>query len=238
VPGAPKFGYMLKHGEVPVGTLLMLTSMVRSPRGLSARCNLAAWYVEPRYRNYGSLLVTTVVGDSDTTYTNVTPAPHTWATVAAQGFTPFCLGEMATLPLLSRPHPSATIAAFDGTNLEQGAMDDQLLADHAAFGCLALVVTCDGQRYPFVFQKQRYMKRLLPSFRLLYCRDVADYVRFAGNLGRHLARYWRFIVVIDADAPVPGLIGNHTNSRGRKFFRGPDKPRHGDLAYTEWCFFR
>src|SRR5258707_903772 len=58
VPGAPKFGYMLKHGEVPVGTILMSTSMVRSPHGLSRRCNLAAWYVEPRYRNYGSLLVT------------------------------------------------------------------------------------------------------------------------------------------------------------------------------------
>src|SRR5581483_5332559 len=165
VPGAPKFGYMLKHGDVPVGTILMSTSMVRSAHGLSRRCNLSAWYVEPRYRNYGSLLVTTALRDGDTTYTNVTPAPHTWSTVAAQGFSPFCLGEMATVPLLTRPHPSATVAVFDGTNLEPGAMDEQLLADHAAFGCLVLVVACDGQRYPFVFQKQRYMKRLLPSFR-------------------------------------------------------------------------
>jgi hypothetical protein len=238
VPGAQKFGYMLCQGEVPVGSILMSTSLVPVQHGSVRRCNLAAWYVEPRYRNIGSLLVTSALKDSDTTYTNVTAAPHTWSTVAAQGFTPYCLGEMTTVPLLSRTHPSARIAPFDGANLDPGAADAQILADHATFvGCLSLVVDCEGERYPFVFQKQRHMKRLVPSFRLLYCRDIADYVRFAGNLGRYLASYGRFIVVIDADEPVPGLIGNHTNSRGRKFFRGPNKPRHGDLAYAEWCFF-
>jgi len=238
VPGAPRYGYMLRSGAVPVGTILMSTSMVPERDTLVRRCNLASWYVEPEFRNFGSLLVTTVLKSSDTTYTNATPAPHTWSTVVAQGFTPYCFGEMATVPLLSATHRGATIAAFDGTNLEPGAIDTQLLADHATFiGCLSLVVACDGQRYPFVFQKQRYMKQLIPSFRLLYCRDIADYVRFAGNLGRFLARHGRFVVVIDADDPVPGLVGNHTNKRGRKFYRGPNKPRHGDLAYTEWCFF-
>ncbi len=238
VPGAPRFGHMLRSGAAPVGTILMTTAMVPERDTLVRRTNLSTWYVEPAFRNFGSLLVTTVLKNSDTTYTNATPAPHTWSTVVAQGFTPYCFGEMATVPLLSAKHRAATITPFDGTNLEPGAIDAQLLADHATFvGCLSLVVTCDGQRHPFVFQKQRTMKQLIPSFRLLYCRDIADYVRFAGNLGRFLARYGRFIVVIDADEPVPGLIGNHTNSRGRKFYRGPNKPRHGDLAYTEWCFF-
>ena len=238
VPGAPRFGYMLRSGAVPVGTILMSSAMVPERDTLIRRTNLSSWYVEPQFRNFGSLLVTTVLKGSDTTYTNATAAPHTWSTVEAQGFTPYCFGEMATVPLLSAKHRAVTITPFEGTNLEPGAIDAQLLADHARFiGCVSLVVECDGERYPFVFQKQRYMKHLIPSFRLLYCRDVADYVRFAGNLGRYLARHRRFIVVIDADERVPGLIGNHTNNRGRKFYRGPHKPRHGDLAYTEWCFF-
>src|ERR1044072_4256394 len=61
VPGASRFGYMLRHGERPVGTILMSTSMVPAQDALVRRCNLSSWYAEPEFRNFASLLVTTVV---------------------------------------------------------------------------------------------------------------------------------------------------------------------------------
>jgi hypothetical protein len=68
---------------------------------------------------------------------------------------------------------------------------------------------------------------------LIYCSDVADFVRFAGPIGRLLARRGLVFVMIDASAPIPGLVGWYSGSNMPKYFKGPQRPRLGDLAYTE-----
>ncbi len=68
---------------------------------------------------------------------------------------------------------------------------------------------------------------------MIYCRDVADFVRFAGPLGRALARRdWPFII-LDANGRIPGLFGFFSPGAMPKYFKGPQRPRLGDLAYTE-----
>jgi hypothetical protein len=39
--------------------------------------------------------------------------------------------------------------------------------------------------------------------------------------------------MIDASAPIPGLVGWYSGSNMPKYFKGPQRPRLGDLAYTE-----
>jgi hypothetical protein len=43
--------------------------------------------------------------------------------------------------------------------------------------------------------------------------------------------------VVDANGPIPGLVGRYSEARGRKYAKGPHVPRLGDLAYTEGVFF-
>jgi hypothetical protein len=43
-------------------------------------------------------------------------------------------------------------------------------------------------------------------------------------------------VILDANGPIPGLYGKYRANMPR-YFRGPDRPRLGDLAYTEAALF-
>ena len=76
----------------------------------------------------------------------------------------------------------------------------------------------------------------MPFAYLAYCRQVDDFVRFAGPLERFLA--WRGfpLVVLDSNGPVKGLVGRYFDG-APKYFKGPDRPRLGDIAYSERVMF-
>jgi hypothetical protein len=166
----------------------------------------------------------------------VSPAPATWATVEAQGFSVYCRGEIYAFPALSRPLRGAAIALVND-DMPLDLPEADLLRQHARLGCLALTVRHDGETYPFVFQRRRTLKRLLPCYRLIYCRDTQDVARFAGNLGRFLLARGMPLLLLDANAPLAGLTGLYTERQGRKYGRGPHVPALGDLAFTEGVFF-
>ena len=44
-------------------------------------------------------------------------------------------------------------------------------------------------------------------------------------------------LLIDANGPIPGLAGKYFADKMPRFFRGPQRPRLGDLAYTEVAMF-
>jgi hypothetical protein len=168
---------------------------------------------------------------------NITPVPHTWSTVEAQGFSIYCKGQVYGALALSRPVRSAKVEPFSAG--AAGGLSDyevDLLRQHASFGCLSLVVRDGTHAYPFVFQKH-HVKNVLPVHRLLYCREIGDLKRFAGNVGRFLAHGGGLLVRFDANAPVPGLVGWYSEKRGRKYAKGPKPPLLGDLAFTEAALF-
>jgi hypothetical protein len=43
--------------------------------------------------------------------------------------------------------------------------------------------------------------------------------------------------IIDSNGPIPGLIGKYFGNQAPKYFKGPDRPSCGDLAYTEAAMF-
>jgi hypothetical protein len=77
----------------------------------------------------------------------------------------------------------------------------------------------------------------MPGAQLIYCRDVNDVVRFAKPIGRYLAARGLFLVSIDANGPIPGMIGTHLAGKSPRFFKGQACPRIGDLAYTQMAMF-
>jgi hypothetical protein len=92
---------------------------------------------------------------------------------------------------------------------------------------------------PFVFFQLRKRRGVIPvpAMQLGYCRSIEDYVRCAGAIGRYLLRRGKPVVIVDANAPIAKLPGIYSEVRGRKYFKGPHRPRLGDLADTELAIY-
>ena len=229
----PRYGYLLENGNRVVGAVLLLFSKV--PGSTNIRCNVSSWFVEEGFRSYASLLVSKALGRPDVTYLNITPAPHTLPTITAQGFSPYSRGVfVAPAAVQSSPRVRVTNAANErGCALE--GFEQRVLDDHATFGCMSLRCEAADGSHPFVF-RPRLLKHI-PCAQLVYCRSIEHFVRYAGPIGRFLLLRGRPFVLIDANAPIRGLLGKYFQGRMPKYFKGPDRPRLGDLAYTETAMF-
>lgn len=233
-PGLPQYGYLLESDNAPVGVLLFLWS--RTTDGIGFRCNLSSWYVEPNFRTYASLFTSQALRSKHITYLNVSPKLETLPIIEAQGFSRYCDGNVLAAPMLSAtPGPRAKVFCVPRRpEVEFDSAEEELLLKHAAHGCISLWCVTSKHAYPFIF-RPRQVKRILPSAQMIYCRDIAEFVRFAGPIGRFLALRGRPFVMIDANGPIQGLIGAYSRSwMPPKYFKGPERPRIGDLSYTEY----
>jgi len=240
--GAPRYGYLMEHDGKPVGCLLLIYSTRMIGGEAATCCNVSSWYVDPEFRNYAALFASMTQKRKDVTYFNVTPAVPTWPILEAQGFQAYCRGLYFSLPALSRRAGDMRVEAVtpDATSID-GLADHELamLRRHAAYGCLSLVCRTAQEAIPFIFFPLRKRRGIipLPVLQLGYCREMSDFVRCAGAIGRYLLWRGKPIVILDANGPIAGLAGVYSEARGRKYFKGPRQPRLGDLADTELAIF-
>ena len=241
-PDLPRYGYMLEHQGAPVGCLLLIYSSKIIDGEAATCCNVSSWYVDPEFRNYAALFASMTQKRKDVTYSNVTPAVTTWPILDAQGFVPYCRGLYFSVPILSHGGRGVVVEAVTQDTAFIAGLPDAdlaLLKRHAEYGCLSLVCrTADGA-LPFIFFSLRKRRGIIPvpAMQLGYCRSIDDYVKCAGAIGRHLLRRGKPIVTIDANGAMAGLPGVYTEMRGRKYFKGPQQPRLGDLADTELAIY-
>jgi hypothetical protein len=241
-PDVPRYGYMLEHQGAPVGCLLLIYSSKIIDGEAATCCNVSSWYVDLEFRNYAALFASMTQKRKDVTYSNVTPAVTTWPILDAQGFVPYCRGLYFSVPILSRGGRGVVVEAVTQDTAFIAGLPDAdlaLLKRHAEYGCLSLVCrTADGA-LPFIFFSLRKRRGIIPvpAMQLGYCRSIDDYVKCAGAIGRHLLRRGKPIVIIDANGAMAGLPGVYTEMRGRKYFKGPQQPRLGDLADTELAIY-
>ena len=239
-PDLPRFGYLLENADRPVGVLLVLATAESIGGKLVTRCNLSSWYVEPEFRSFASQLMSVAVRHRHVTYVNISASEHTWPIIEAFGFAPYCDGRFTAFPLLGRAARGVRvieIASGDDPDSWRQLPEYELLRAHAGYGWLSLVCSAPDGDHPFIFQPFRRWHERLPGMRLIYCRDLGDFARFARPLGRRLLRHGMPWVAVDANAPIPGLPGFFQKRGDRQYFRGPDQPRLGDLAYTEAALF-
>jgi len=241
--GYPRFGYMVDNDGLPVGVLLLLYASRADGAETTIYCNLSSWYVEPAFRNYAPLLTRIAQKNKEVTYINISPATWTWPIIETQGFNPYCNGLFFSIPALSRAGSGMTIETLaPDTRLIEGlpASEAELLIRHTHYGCLSLICrTASGDALPFILLPIRIRRGWIapPAMQLIYCRDIAAYVQCAGAIGRLLIRHGKISVLLDANEAVPGLIGLYTEARGRKYFKGPQRPRLADLTDTELVLY-
>jgi len=241
--GYPRFGYMLDNDGRPVGVLLLLYTFRDEGGEPSIYCNLSSWYVEPGFRNYATLLTKIAQRHKEVTYLNISPAIWTWPIIEAQGFSSYCSGLFFSIPALSRVKSGMTIETVSAdTRAIEGLPDAEveLLTRHARYGCLSLVCRAPGgEPLPFILSPMRIRRGLIapPAMQLIYCRDIAEFVECAGPIGRTLIRHGKISVILDANGPVAGLTGIFSRARGRKYFKGPHRPRLADLTDTELVLY-
>lgn len=240
--GYPRFGYVLDHGGTPVGVLLLLYTARSDGDESPVYCNLSSWYVEPAFRNYAPMLTKIAQRHKDVTYFNISPATWTWPIVEAQGFRAYCKGVFFSFPALSWAGGGTTVETVsrDADSIAGlSRSETELLARHAAYGCLSLVCRTPAGAYPFILLPMRIRRGWIapPAMQLIYCRDISEYVACAGAIGRFLLVRGKVSVILDANERVPGLAGIHTERRGRKYFKGPHRPRLADLTDTELVLY-
>jgi hypothetical protein len=237
--GWPKFGYLLQSGEDLVGVILLIFSTIPGAGAPRLRCNVSSWYVEPAFRGHASLLITQAIRHKNVTYVNISPALHTRPIVEAQGFSRYSSGQFVAAPALSMNGPGDAVQVIGVDQRPAAHLDAcelDLLRAHQELGCLSLWAVTSQATHPFVFMPRR-AKGIVPCAQLIYCRHIDDFVRLARPIGRYLAARGRPLVIIDSNGPIAGLIGKYVDGKSPKYFKGPDRPQLGDLAYTEAVLF-
>jgi hypothetical protein len=234
--GFPRFGYLLENDATPVGAILMIFRRVDDQ---TIRCNISSWYVEDAFRGYASLLIAAALRHKDVTYVNISPARHTWPVIEAQGFRRYANGQMLTMPILSQCAEAVAIEPFDALAHADAlsTQEQRIMTDHVARGCIGLVARSKEATHPFLFLPRRILSNRAPALQLVYCRELADYIRFAGPIGRKLLRRGHALVLVDALERLPALRGFFLRDRGPKYARGPLPPRLGDLSFCENILF-
>jgi hypothetical protein len=238
-PGeVPRFGYVLSAGADLVGVLLLICSDNAGHQ--NARYNVSSWYVRPAYRMYAAHLNALSIRNTTATYINISPAEHTLPVIEAQGFVKALQGCFVGLPALSLRGSGAVVSTHPdqwSKSTRMSAADERLLREHAMSGCITLwVETADGG-YPFIFRKRILRSGRLPCAMLLYCRSLEDLEKFAGPVGRALIRQGLPLMFAGTNRPLRGIPGKHFPEKMPIYYKGPVKPRSGDLSYTEASVF-
>jgi len=239
VEGCPRFGYLLEADGVIVGTILLIFTDFGDRAAARVRCNISSWYVAPTYRAYAAQLSATALKLKHVTYLNISPAEHTWPLLTAQGYQRYSEGQFACIPALSRRPVRMHVRAVpaSGAGDHASVPEYELLAAHAEAGCLSLICASAAGRDPFVLAPRRIAYSPFQLMQLIYCRDTADFARCSGAVGRFLLGRGVAGVILDANAPIPGLVGRYFSGRQPKYFKGADRPRLNDLAFTETVLF-
>jgi hypothetical protein len=202
----------------------------------SVWCNETSYYVDPRFRPYAPVLVKRSHRHKDVTYLDLTASPHRWTTLELQGYKRLAQGVYVAVPAFCRSTGEVQVRMVtDACDEGLEPPEIELLRTHGNYGgCISVVCEHKGTAHPFVFATRR--RYGVPFAYLIYSRDQTDFVRFAGPLGRFLAKRGIPVVALDADAPITGVPGRLMDLLP-KWWNGPVRPRLGDLAYTEIPMF-
>jgi hypothetical protein len=223
VEDLPRYGYLLDTGFGPVGAILMISSR----RGDRVVSNLCGWHVDPRWLSHAGLLISLATRLKQVTYLCAAPAPHNWRMLQAHGFSPYNFGRTASFTLPGRGHVSEQIP--------DALPEAQLLRDHRAMGLVSLAVEKDGVLSPFVLRPRRLDKGKVPVMEVMFCRSAEDLRRCAPALARYFLPRGSLGFLIDGDMET--LLSHYAEGREPRYFKGPNRPVLGDLAYTEKAIF-
>lgn len=231
----PQFGYLLEAQGAVAGTILLIFSEAGAGEARQVRCNVSSWYVDPAFRGHAALLVSAALKLKHVTYVNISAATHTRPILEAQGYRQYSQGQFVAFPALSLARGVAA-RLFDPAH-DRDLAEYDLIQAHAAAGCIAVVCETKAGPEPFLFLRRRMAYAPFGVLQLVYCRDTDGFAKAAGAIGRLLLAQGALAVLCDAAAPIAGLSGLFFKDKAPRYFKGPDRPRLNDLAFTELVMF-
>ena len=223
IEGVPRFGYVLESESGVAGVILLIPSR----RGDAIYCNLSSWYVEPEWRTHSTMLISMATKLKHVTYMNISPSPHTWETLKAQGFRQYSFGRSAMFPAFGLSGGKVS------TVIPDNLPERELLRAHADWGCMSVVCEKNGIASPFVFKFKKLDRPPMPMAELIFSRTMDDFRRCAAPLGRWLLKRGIFGIIADGD--VGGMFSHYVEGKEPRYVKGPHDP--ADLAYTERVIF-
>ncbi len=233
--GVPRIGSLLVVDGVPVGVVLLIHAAPDAERS-----NLSSWYVRPEFCAYASMLVSRAVKSDATVFVNVSPAVHTVPIIVAQGFKHVRSGCFVGIPTLAPVRRGVRVTVV-GEGWTPPAGTDQaearMLVDHARFGCLSLWLDAPGGGHGFVFRRRVLRLGRIPCAMLIHSPSPEVLERFAGPLGRTLARHGMPLLIAGTDRPLRGMAGRHFPNKLPIYAKGAVRSRSADLSYTEAAVF-
>ena len=233
----PRFGYVLESDWGIVGAILLIFSEVYANGEIIMRCHVTSWYVKPEFRTFAAVFFARALKDKNVTYINISARPAASKIIEAQGFKLYSAGQFIAPTFLNinrrRRAATAKVPPFPKEiELRMDPRERALLDAHASFGCLVFCCSIGERAYPFVFQR-RWLKGLIPVVQLIYCRGIDELVSCMPEVARFLSAKGVFAIRIDANARIDGVKGRYYEGVQRRWFKGENAPRLGDLAYTQ-----
>jgi hypothetical protein len=228
----PRFGWGMEQEGVLVGVILNLWRPQERCMAGRPVANLSSWYVKPEYRSFAAMLLARASRDPNVTYLNVSAAKPTVKICEAFGFQMYSRGQALAIPLLSVGKSSSKVFRFGTQAARLSKVQTDLVESHLAFGCVALVGEIDGQQTPLLFVKRK-VRGYIPALQLIYTENDQVIRRLIHSLGFELLKLGQIFVILDADEKLDYAVSKFFADTGARYFKGPAKPRAGDMSYTE-----
>lgn len=204
-PGNRAAGYPLGffwfEKDIPAGIVLTPASP-RLGSGDSEEVpvivNVSSWYVRPAYRWKAPLMLRALFRDERVTFTDLTPTPEVRKMLPVLGFQPMCEGiEWIGTPFEALRAATGRLRPWrPGERLAAGSPPDDLIAQHVAWGCIALMLEQGSARHLVLLKPMRL--RGLPGARVLFAGNRAALAAGLPMLARHMLARGRLILCIDA----------------------------------------
>lgn len=237
--GVGPIGSLLMTGDTAVGIILTIPSKrYDGPHEINV-VNLAAWYVDTKYRWLAPRMLRQVVADETTVYTDLSPSASTIAINTHLGFEVLTQGVIVVcLPWIAvtrRPRSRVIdFAQLPGARISQA--DRSMLASHGELGCIAAVLETEGGHHPLIFYATRrkglsVARLLLAESRRLISANVAAIARFLMRRGIML-----LTVHANEDDDIPG--GVMWNRSAPVQVKGSWKRDRVDFAFSELALLK
>ncbi|MEI6486688.1 MAG: hypothetical protein WCO11_10525 [Sphingomonadales bacterium] len=235
-PGTPQFGYGIETADGLQGVALALGSVHAADDGAMTIVNISSWTVRPALRGkpakelYGH--ASRLPG---LTYSNLSAALHTQKAIKAFGFAERTAGQFIGI---GTRRSRARVAVLPRRDAERHGLNDamaEMLAHHEQRGCIALCLDLPDRLAPLLFLPRR-VKPGLPIAQLIYCQRESDLIDHGATISAALLKRGFLALLVDASAPVPGMLGRYVPGRAAKYYKGPFPGLFVDHSYSEMIY--
>lgn len=232
--GTQTYGYMVDD-DGPKGAILTISTWHGPPDDRQLFINLSTWCAQRSHLQFARELYRLGGERNDAVNTNLSAALHTLKTVVKCGYTARTTGQFAGFAVRGPRSKARILTPEQALAKGMPAYYGKLLADHASMGALTPCLEAEGRILPLIILRRR-IKGIIPAAQLIYCEDTAWLLRHGHALFGWLRLRGLPALLVDANEPLPQLVGRFFPGKGARYMRGQEPRMDVDHSYTEMVY--